>query len=95
MKPCSCYGRIIFKPGIFKKGLIPVHEINGQQFKELKIPLKADFPVLMLLGSVDGGLPESRYYSENFRRFYSIGLIAEQYFSSHAASIFAVMKISE
>lgn len=72
------------------KGEIPVKGINQQQYEELKIPLKPDFPVLMLLGSVDGGLSESHCYSENSRRLYSIRLIAEQYFSSHVTSVYIV-----
>lgn len=72
------------------KGEVPMLAINEQQFEELGIPLKANFPVLMLLGSIDEGMFKVSSYSENYKRLYSVRLISEQYFSSHVTSVCVV-----
>ncbi|GIO40362.1 response regulator transcription factor [Paenibacillus apis] len=58
-----------------------VQEIHQKQFDELAIPLRADRPVLIMLGRVNsfaGGLS----YATKSRQLYRIRLIASQYLSA-------------
>lgn len=58
-----------------------VQEIHQKQFDELAIPLRADRPVLIMLGRVNsfaGGLS----YATKSRQLYRIRLIASQYLST-------------
>lgn len=71
------------------KEQLNLQEINQEQFDELAIPLRADWPVLILLGR-NNSLSERLTYSEKSRQLYKIKLIAEQYLSTHASMIAAV-----
>ncbi|MDR6550476.1 response regulator [Paenibacillus qinlingensis] len=68
---------------------LDVREINQEQFDELGIPLKADHPVLIMLGR-SNSLSNRTTYSEKSRQLYRIKKIAEQYMSSHVSFIDAV-----
>lgn len=67
------------------KGEISSQEINQKQFDELGIYLKAEAPVIILTGFIDGA-QEKTLYSERARQRYSIKLIVEQYLSTHIVS---------
>lgn len=66
-----------------------VQEIHQKQFDELAIPLRADRPVLIMLGRVNsfaGGLS----YATKSRQLYRIRLIASQYLSARVLFVDAV-----
>ncbi|GIP57490.1 hypothetical protein J15TS10_13040 [Paenibacillus woosongensis] len=63
-----------------------VQEIHQKQFDELAIPLRADRPVLIMLGRVNsfaGGLS----YATKSRQLYRIRLIASQYLSARVSFV--------
>ncbi|QAY65262.1 response regulator [Paenibacillus protaetiae] len=62
-------------------------EINQAQLNELSIPLRADKPVLIMLGRTAAS---SKPYSEKSKQLYTIRLIAEQYLASHVSMTAAV-----
>lgn len=65
---------------------LDVREINQQQFDELAISLKADRPVLIMLGRINS-LSNLTTYSAKSRQLYRIKLIAEQYLSTHVSFV--------
>jgi two-component system, response regulator YesN len=68
------------------KGRIDAEEVNRQQFADLDVPLRAEDPVLLLLGRVNvasGGTT----YSDRMRRLYRVRTVARSYLSSHAVFV--------
>lgn len=73
---------------------LDIREINQQQLDELGIPLRADMPVLILLGRVNSFQNKSMY-SYRTSQLYRIRLIAKQYMSAQTASVAAVNEQSD
>ncbi len=65
---------------------IEAGEICGEQFAELGVPLRANEPVLLLLGRVSG-LNGCGTYSAKMKRLYRVRTVARSYISPRAAFV--------
>ncbi|MUG45332.1 response regulator transcription factor [Paenibacillus woosongensis] len=63
-----------------------VQEIHQKQFDELAIPLRADRPVLIMLGRVNS-FASALTYATKSRQLYRIRLIANQYLSARVSFV--------
>ncbi|TLS49301.1 helix-turn-helix domain-containing protein [Paenibacillus antri] len=65
---------------------IEAGEISGEQFAELGVPLRAEEPVLLLLGRVSG-LTDCGTYSSKMKQLYRVRTVARTYIESRAAFV--------
>jgi len=64
-------------------GRIDTGEVNRQQFADLDIPLRAQDPVLLLVGRLSR-LSGCFSYSDKIKRLYRVSAVARSYLASHA-----------
>ncbi|MCI3926990.1 response regulator [Paenibacillus sp. TRM 82003] len=74
-----------FLYGVLKER-IDAGEVSEAQFAELDVPLRAETPVLLLLGRVNLGT-EAATYSEKMKQLYRVRTVARSYLASHAAFV--------
>lgn len=69
------------------------HEVESDYFSQLGISLDIKKPVLILVGVIDSSISHKKY-NERLSCFYSIGMIADQYWNQRVLNSFVIHKNS-